>query len=360
MGFLYDFGISQDDPHVEGQALDLESSNLLCIASGGEVPLTLLANYNVKIKSIDTSINQLHLNKLKLASVLILEPNEASVFLGFKKDKFGNWNRYFSKVKSILTRPEIDFWDNYKKQISRGPIKYSRFEQYLPLFCKLVLKIVGRKRFIELIEMDSIESQRSHFDKYLDRKLVLWIFKIAFSPLLYKGRGLDKKALIHHEEENMALLFYKRFRDFCTSTPAKFNYYLQFYFIGEVMFDHALPDYLKPEGMKNIRNRNTNLLYEARTIQEEISKSEKLEYRNYALSNLSDWLSVDEMNDLLHEIFIKTQPGSNLLLRYIHKNPFSKKIPPPNIKLNFTFNKTVRSIDRFPFYSLIKVQTNNG
>ena len=97
MKFLYDFGISQDDPLVEGFGLDLEGSNLLCIASGGEIPLSLLAKHETKITAIDISVNQIRLCRLKLASVLALDPNEAAPFLGFTKCSQQERLSYFSR-----------------------------------------------------------------------------------------------------------------------------------------------------------------------------------------------------------------------------------------------------------------------
>ncbi|MDZ7607350.1 MAG: hypothetical protein U5K79_17600 [Cyclobacteriaceae bacterium] len=54
---------------------------------------------------------------------------------------------------------------------------------------------------------------------------------------------------------------------------------------------------------------------------EEISEAPKLLYRNYALSNISDWVTVEEMDGLLRGIREKSVVPARLLLRYIHKNP---------------------------------------
>jgi len=316
------------------------------------------AKYNTEIKAIDSSNNQIQLCKLKLASILTLKPREAAVFLGFKKDKKHEWTNLYTKVSATLSVNEIDFWRKNIKHISNGPIKYSRFEQYLSIFCRLVLKIMGRKRFLELFEMKSIEEQRSHFDTYLDKKLISGIFKIAFSPLLYKNRGLNKQALIHRKS-NMALIFYKRFRDFCTGTPARLNYYLQFYFLGEVLYDEALPFYLNPEGVSHIRNRKNNVMFEVKSIEGEIINSKNMNYQNYALSNLSDWLAEEAMNKILIGIRQKSLCKFKMLLRYIHRNPINHTITNRGLKFYPLENDNLTSIDRFPFYSLVQVETDN-
>jgi S-adenosylmethionine:diacylglycerol 3-amino-3-carboxypropyl transferase len=220
----------------------------------------------------------------------------------------------------------------------------------------MVLRITGRKRFIKLFEMDSIESQRIHFDKYLDKRLIFWVFRIAFSPMLYKNRALDQRALIHQKGNDMATLFYGRFRDFCSATLARFNYYLQFYFLGEVLFDEALPDYLQDQGIENIHKRKMNIMFEAKSIQEEISTSEELNFGNYALSNISDWITVDEMNDLLYSISQKTTVETNLLMRYIHKNPINEKMQYSGLDFDESAGISIRDVDRFPFYTLLKTK----
>ena len=81
---LYNFGISQDDVLAENKALDFKScDNLLCVASAGEVPLNILAKYDINIDAVDIAVNQLHLCYLKLAAIRQLEPGEAASFLGF-------------------------------------------------------------------------------------------------------------------------------------------------------------------------------------------------------------------------------------------------------------------------------------
>ena len=356
MKYLYDFGISQDDPNVEGNVLALDNSNLLCLASGGEVPLSLLANFDTKIKAVDISVNQIRLCKLKLAAILDLEPAEAAVFLGFKKDIKKDWEKYYNKVIHALSDEEADFWNKYKLNILRGPIKYSRFERYLSFFCKILRLILGKKKLMQFFELESIEAQKSYFDRYLEKKIIFWIFRIAFSPKLYKNRGLARQALIHQKGNDMASMFYERFRDFFTATPASSNFYLQFYFMGEVLFATGLPDYLKPGGIENLRKRKYNLEFEVKSVQDEISGSDRLNYENYALSNISDWVSVNTMNDLMNGISQKSCVDSTLLIRYIHKNPVNEKM----VNLGFNFNPSLKdslkSIDRFPFYSLIKAE----
>jgi hypothetical protein len=55
---------------------------------------------------------------------------------------------------------------------------------------------------------------------------------------------LDEQGLIH-ATTNKGEEYFKRFRDFCTSTKANENYFLHYFLTGNCAPD-ALPEFLKP------------------------------------------------------------------------------------------------------------------
>ena len=356
MKFPYDFGISQDDPQVETLGLDLENGTLLCIASGGEIPLSLLAKHNVKIMAIDTSGSQVRLCKLKLASALALDSHEAPAFLGFTQASKIERLEYFERVSQYLPKEDISFWKF--QDLGKGPINLSRFERYISLFCQLVRKLLSQKKIHEFLELETITEQEKYFDQHLHKKIVQWIFKFAFAPSVYKNRGLDKQALRHQGKKDLAGFFYSRFRDFFTSTPARLNSYLQFYMLGEVVHTQALPAYLQQLGMEYIRMRQNQIEFQVKSIFELASEREVLPFNNYALSNISDWCEASEMDILLDQICSKSEGRTSLVLRYIHKNPVNDATRCIGFEIDKDFKRNSYSVDRFPFYSLVKASNN--
>ena len=118
---IYNFGMSQDDARTEARALELKPGDrMLCIASGGEVPLNLLAMEEVKIDAVDISPGQLNLSKLKLHAALTLEPVEAARFLGFMEADPETRRQYFDKISGLMDEGEKAFWQNHPKGISYG------------------------------------------------------------------------------------------------------------------------------------------------------------------------------------------------------------------------------------------------
>lgn len=358
MKHLYDFGISQDDPQLELEALSLSNSNLLCIASAGEVPLSILARENIQIKAVDQSINQIMLCRLKLNSILHFEPLEAAAFLGFKKSPAITRRKYFQHISPFLDNEERLFWKKNIGYVEKGVINCSRFEQYISFFCGMARAIMGREKLLKMMHLDSIPEQEEYFDRNLDKKILKWIFRIVFSPVLYKNRGLDPQGL-KHRKENMANKFYARFRDFFTATPASKNFYLQFYMLGEVLYQEALPSYLNKDLYQGLRQRKDQIEFHHGKIQEQILEPHELKYKNYALSNISDWLDETQMNLLLEQITDKTSLDCSILLRYIHKNPVNDSISVLFDRADEELGKSLKYLDRFPFYSLVKLKIHS-
>ncbi|GAB2775014.1 DUF3419 family protein [Salinimicrobium soli] len=350
MESLFDFGISQDDPLLEVKTLSLSNSNLLCLASAGEVPLSLIALENVTVTAVDMSLNQIRLCNLKLAAVMKLQPEEAAEFLGFNRSSPQQRKIFFHQLIPGLLKEDVEFWKENFKHIEHGIVWSGKFEKYIRFFCRFATIVMGRKRILKFMELDDPKEQQTYFDRYLDKAVLKWLFKIAFSPQLYKGRGLNPKGLLN-ERKDMAGFFYSRFRDFFTRTPARKNFYLQFYMLGEIPFKQAYPQYLHRDTYEHLRSQAHKLRLVKSSIQEEIGESKELNFENLSLSNLSDWLEEKEMDGLIEKIVSKNACDSNWLFRYIHKDPLTQKASGNFRKIEPELNKKYRELCRFPFYS---------
>ncbi|PXX28328.1 DUF3419 family protein [Arenibacter sp. ARW7G5Y1] len=354
----YDFGISQDDFLVEEKALPINGGKLLCVASGGEVPLSLIAKHTMNIDAVDVSINQIRLCRLKVGAVQSLEPHESATFLGFSNKNEVCRTTYFEKVAKMLPKDDLEFWNRNISLITKGVIGNSRFEKYLLFFCRLFVSYIGKRKVLELVNMESVESQHVYFDKHIKKSLIKWIFRVVFSPALYGNRGLNAQGLIH-QRGSLGTQFYLKFRDFFTSTPAKNNFYLQFYLLGHVVFEQALPPYLQQDFHESLLKNIKGLSFENRTIQDKVKHLDSLRYTNYALSNISDWMEKEEMDSLMTTIVKRTEVPIHICARYIHRNPMTTGNQHLFSKVDFDFSKKFIGVDRFPFYTITKATTDS-
>lgn len=361
--YLYDFGVSQDDTGSELRALDLKANDrVLCIASAGEIPLELLVNSpkSVRIDASDIAVSQLHLTRLKLQAAIHLNRSEAARFLGFMPAEASERKAWFKRIEPGLTETEVTFWDSHRSIFKYGPVNLGKYETYMRRFSPLGrLLLGGRKKLNGLFETTTIEQQKTYFDEKLRTGLLKNLFNIMFHPRLYKQRGISEQGLIHWKDQKLGLKFYEQFRDFCTNTPVKKNWMLQFVLFNRVLFEDSLPDYLQPENRSRLKNESERLRFTELSVTECVRISETGFYNKFALSNVSDWLTAEDFTELLQLIAFKAGTDSRGLIRYIH----SAEVKDPGLPDRLGFDPAVGQIllnhDRFPFYRLIPFSFND-
>lgn len=335
-----------------------KNDRLLCIASAGEVPLNLLAVQDLRIEAVDISLNQLNLVKIKLHAVCSLEPMEAAAFLGFIDTGAEERKKFFRKVSESMEGYEKLFWLENMNAIEKGPINEARFEKYMTKFNWIGRLIFGKKKLLRLFELETIKAQREFFDRHLSTSLLNIIFKIAFHPKIYKKRGIAPEGLTHSGKRNLSEVFYSRFRDFCSATPARKNYFFQFSLFNKVLFPEALPEYLTEKGVLQIRKNREKLKFRHLPITERLHQSGKGEFNKFHLSNIVDWMSRDEFVCLLRLIKEKAAPSSRIVSCYLHCNyPLPEDLRKHLIP-DYQLGERLVRTDRYPFYNLVPIRTN--
>lgn len=357
---IFDFGISQEDARVEHAALDIQDGDrLLCISSAGEVPLNMLAMSDIHVKSLDVSKNQNFLTSLKLNAVRSLDPGEAAAFLGFSDAGKEERRKLYSRVKEYLDPDEKLFWDQYPAVIENGPVHAARFEKYQAKFSGLAMMIIGKKALKQLFALNSMEDQADLFKRKIDSSRIKLIFKIVFHPRLYTNKGIATEGLKYSEHRKASDFFYSRFRDFCCSTPARQNYHLQFTFNKRILYPEAWPEYLSEDGMNRIRKNHENLEIHTISIQDVLANSNTGDYNKFHLSNIGDWLSTEEYEEILRLIMERSSGNTRISSRYIYyKHPIPEDLR-QIMKEEDDLASKLAGQDRYPFYQLRPLLINN-
>ncbi|MBD3615597.1 MAG: DUF3419 family protein [Gracilimonas sp.] len=361
--FIYDFGVSQDDPNTELEALDLsENDRVLCIASAGEVPLELLVNSHssVVIDAVDIAPSQIYLSQLKLKAAQHLPSLTAAKFLGYMSAEEAERAAWFKQIDPELTNSERDFWKAHPEILKLGPVHLGKYETYIRRFSPLGrLLLGGRKKLLVLFETTSIKDQKAYFDEVLRAGLLKNLFNLMFHPKLYKQKGISEQGLIHWQDDKLGLKFYQQFRDFCTKTPVRHNWMLQFVFFNQVLFEESLPSYLRPEGKTRLPEAAERLRFKEESVTESVNRSEPGYYNKFALSNVSDWLSKEDFTDLLIRIAGKSGSDAKGLIRYIHSARVTDLNLPERLGFDAAEGQMLLQKDRFPFYQLIPFHFND-
>ncbi len=356
MEFLYNYGISQEDPLTELNALGLrESDSLLCIASAGEIPLSLAAFKNIKITAVDVAPSQLSLCRIKQIAALKTDAVSAASFLGYMNMKSDRRQEIFhDALLPYMSEHDRKYWQANPAAIEKGVINCGRFEQFMEKVSGIGRLIVGRKNLYSLFECNSVEEQQDVFDRRINGLIVNGIFTIAFHPWIYKNRGIDPAGLTHSGARNIGEFFFHRFRNFCCNTLSRNNFYLQFTFFNRILFPEALPEFLQPLFHDQLLVNAGNIEYRESPIEKTLEESKRGEYNKIHISNIGDWMSKESMADLFRLIRDRTAPGARIIMRYIH---LGHKIPAdvPELYADTDLGNKLVARDRYPFYSIVPV-----
>jgi len=362
--FIYDFGLAQDDAKSEISALSLkENDRVLCIASAGEIPLELLVNSDesVVIDAVDTDASQIYLSRLKLIASLHFDRMQAAQFLGYMPAQEKDRTVWFQQIAPELTESELKFWRNHLSILKYGPVNLGKYETYIRRFSSLGrLLLGGRKKLIGLFEAKNIEEQKSYFDGVLRVGLLKNLFNIMFHPKFYKQRGISEQGLIHWQDQHLGRKFYNQFRDFCTNTPVRENWMLQFVLFNRVLFEESLPDYLQPKGRARLPEASERLHFREESVNESMNRRDAGYYNKFALSNVSDWLSAEDFTELLQIIAQKSGTETRGLIRYIHSARVTDSDLPEILGFDWEGGEKLLAKDRFPFYKLIPFRFRNN
>lgn len=353
---LYDFGISQEDPVTELFLLGIKPADeVLCIASAGEVPLSLLClRPGVKITAVDISLNQVLLCRLKKEAAIRLPFPQNALFLGYgglepevRKDLF------LKCIHPFL--PEIDaaFWMKNLPLIEAGVVNRGRFEIFLGRLRGVVQWLVGKKNLLELLACKTVEEQGSIFDERIgSRKLLRWVFKLAFHPKVYKNRGISGQGLMHMQS-NTGEIFFKKFRNFCTSTASCKNYFLHYFLVGECTGLEAFPEFLQDKYRSRLIEFEQNLVFKNSSVENELAAHPPGTFNKIHLSNIGDWMTKEDFDGLLETVCTRCRSGSALLYRYLQKNHFENE---RICNGRFSVRPAMADYDRFPFYNLLSIK----
>jgi S-adenosylmethionine-diacylglycerol 3-amino-3-carboxypropyl transferase len=239
---LYDFGLSQEDERTEVAGLDLQpGARVLSLTSGGEMPLSLLVAGAGAVVGVDVVSSQNALARLKLAAALSLPRPVAVGFIGYGERAPADRRADWVLVRSRLPPADVAFWEANAWAIDQGPVWAGRFERYIRWLGRVVWPVLGRWRLRGLFEQPDLAAQAAWFDANIGTRALRGVFRVAFAPRVYGGRGVARRALSAHDaEESLGDRYFGQLRDVCTRTLASDNPLLQIVLLGAVIdADHA-------------------------------------------------------------------------------------------------------------------------
>jgi S-adenosylmethionine-diacylglycerol 3-amino-3-carboxypropyl transferase len=354
----FNYGISQEDERTEATALGLPGGRVLSIASAGDMALSLLALGADEVVAVDIEPAQLHLARLKLCAVLSLERLEAIRFLGFMPAAPDRRLRWLASLRDRLPSSTREFWRERTAAVREGPIWAGGYERHLRLLRGLLWPFAGA--FRELCDCGSPYEQAAIFARHFDRPLLRAAFRLAFTPRVYAGRGIDRRGLRHRDQStSIGARFFERFRAMCVGSPARENPLLQLHLLGRVLDPDVVPEYLTERGVTVLRQRAHAISFVQSSLLDVLESVEAGRFDRFHLSNVPDWLDAHAFDRALELIAEKSARPGRLVWRYLHRNHPITATCLPKLHADEELGRALAERDRFPLYAVVSAEVGD-
>ena len=236
----------------------------------------------------------------------------------------------------------------------KGPIWAGRYERHLGSLRAVLWPFAGA--FRELCQCTSLYEQAALFARCFDRPLLKAAFRLAFTPRIYAGRGIDRCGLRHRDpSRSLGMRFFERFRAMCVASPAR-DPLLQLHLLGRVLDPDVVPEYLTARGVRVVRERAHAISFVQASLLDVLESAGAGRFNRFHLSNVPDWLDAAGFDRALELIAAKSARPARLVWRYLHRNHSVAAACRPMIHANEELGRALAEGDRFPLYAVVPAE----
>jgi S-adenosylmethionine-diacylglycerol 3-amino-3-carboxypropyl transferase len=300
-----------EDADILLDALDVQPGDVcLSIASAGDNSLALLSRSPGRVVALDLSPAQLACVELRVAAYRELDHPGLLELIGSTPST--RRAEIYRRCRSQLSNDARDFWDSHGAEIDAGIGGAGKFERFFSLFRRRILPLVhSRKRIQQLL----VPRQPAAREQFYERTWNTWrwrlLFRIFFSRFVMGRMGRDP-SFFAYVEGSVADRILERARYALTALdldPSK-NPYLDWILTGR--HTTALPLALRPENFDTIRSHLDRLEWRCQSVEDFLAGQEKRSIDRYNLSDIFEYMSPENAEELLAKIAESGRSGGRL------------------------------------------------
>lgn len=300
-----------EDADILLEALDIQPGDTcLAIASAGDNALAMLSKNPGQVIALDLNPAQLACLELRVAAYRELSHTELLELMGSTPSD--RRSALYQRCASQLSSPVRDFWQAHQSDVAAGIGNAGKFERYFALFRRWVLPLAHHAEWIERLFEDKLSEQRTLFyDQQWDTWRWQLLFRFFFSRLVMGRLGRDP-SFFDYVEGNVAARILERTRYAATTLNPAENPYMQWILTGR--HTTALPYALRPENFEAIRANLDRLEWRCQSLESFLdSYTWPKPIDRYNLSNIFEYMSLENYHNILHKLVRVGRPGSRLV-----------------------------------------------
>lgn len=348
-----------EDPQMLAEGLGITpADDVLSIASAGDNSLALLLDRPKHLTVVDVNPAQLYLLELKMAAT-DLSYDQFVAFLGARPSA-DRLDMYFS-LRGSLSPQARNYWDREQSAVRLGVIHCGRLERYLATFRNWVLPLIHRRPLIErLLGAIDLAEQRRIYEGLWD--CIRWrlLFRVFFSQAVMSRCGRRPEWFAQVTMPDIGRILLERTRLGLTCVPTFDNYFLEYIFTGGFRDLDLTAPYMRRSNFDTLKQGVKTLTLTCCGLTSLLSQSEAGTYSAFNLSDVFEYMSPPDAEQLWGELMRTARPGA----RFVYRTLFVARQPPPQLAgrlrlLPISLSATAR--DRTFFYDcLIALQSREA
>jgi len=303
-----------EDPQIDREAFNIRADDVVfSITSGGCNILTFLLDDPARVIALDLNPHQNYLLELKMRAFQLLDYEELLELVGVRPSE--HTGELYERIRPHLGEESRRYWDGQVDKIERGIIHCGRFENYMRLLRISFQHLVGPRLLRQFFEVEDPRARTELF--HTKWKNLRWRL---FTRILLSRRVMSllfDKAFFTYLEDSFSFgeHFAGKVEYALTRLPVRQNYFLSYIMLGRYYSEDHLPPYLRRENFDIIRNRIGRIELVNGDCMSYFSTLPNGSISKFNFTNIFEWMSAEEFEELLEETVRVARGGAILTYR---------------------------------------------
>jgi S-adenosylmethionine-diacylglycerol 3-amino-3-carboxypropyl transferase len=313
-GQLY-FAQVREDPRLELTAFtDYLDEPIVVVTSGGCTALSLIAAGATDVTGVDLNRTQNHVAEFKAVAVARLGPRQATAVLGGSPAAPGERARGYQRIRPHLSASARAYFDARLTLVTDGILNAGATERLMRLIARAISRLVHpRERMDRLLAQTDLAAQRALYDSEWNTSRWWLLFRLLCNRLVLR-RTYDPAFFEHVANPSFARHFHGTAERALRDLPVGDNYFLHFMFRGHFTAA-ARPPYLDPASGNWLAGTEDRLTLVDGGFLNYLRGRPDASIGGFALSNICEWLTSAQTDELFAEIVRTAKPEARLVFR---------------------------------------------
>ncbi len=277
------------------------------VSSAGCTALSLLACGAAEVIAVDVNRTQNHLVELKAAVVARADPQRATAMLGGAPMTGNARLLMYQLIRADLTSAARRYWDARQGVVERGVLQAGVTERLMRLIATGVRLVHPRRRVARLLELATLEQQQEFYHGEWDNARWRLLFDVLCNRLVLR-RTYDARFFANVEDPSYAKHFRWVAAHTLTQLPVCDNYFLHHMLTGRY------PERSRPPYLTSSVSTDRLTLVDG-TFTDFLRGRPDRSLAGFALSNICEWLTAAQIDELFAEIARTARPGARVVFR---------------------------------------------